>query len=92
MGAFTLLVPNGAKVKDGADIDYSSFTITNTKNKHEWIYGIFGPVAASGFPFDDWILSSEEYTGTSRCYEKVCLIDFRGRFKDGKLWRHIGKC
>src|SRR5262245_16495933 len=87
---FRLLVPDGAKSKEGFDADYGYFSIEMQSNGRQvWLEGIYGPMATLGLPPEDWILNAVEFS--ERQYKDQGLYsDIRGRSKDGTYWRYIG--
>jgi hypothetical protein len=89
-GRFSLAVPKHSRVRKGRDIDYTSFAIGwASSGKESFLAGIYGPIAASGFPFDRWITSSYEFSSRSWRNGDSDWVDIRGRSQDG-LWRHVG--
>ena len=92
-GPFRLSIPETAKPKRGGDIDYVDFSVGyGSENNRRYLEGIFGPNATSGFPFDDWIISSNEFSvRTWRNGEASWVgVDVRGRRQDGTHWRYVG--
>jgi hypothetical protein len=47
-------------------------------------------MASSGFPSDDWIITSAETSSRSWRYGDAEGLDLRGRSKEGKFWRYFG--
>ena len=90
-GPFRLVMTEREKPKRGSDIDYTDFSVSHgSGSNRRFLSGIFGPIATSGFPFDDWITSSVEFKSRSWRNGEANGIDIRGRAKSGKLWRYVG--
>jgi hypothetical protein len=92
-GHFRLSIPETAKLKIGRDIDYVDFSVDyGSENNRRYLEGIYGPHASSGFPSDDWITSSYEFS--SRPWRKKEAnwigVDVRGNKQDGTHWRFVG--
>src|SRR5262245_13176576 len=85
-----LLVPEGAKSKEGFDVDYAYFSIgMRSSSRQVWLNGIYGPMATIGLPPEEWILNAIEFS--ERSYkDKGLFSDMRGRAKDGTYWRYVG--
>ena len=87
---FSFAVPKHSTITRGRDIDYTSFSINWTfGNKESFLAGIYGPMATHGFPFDNWIVSSSEFSSRSWRIGEQDLVDIRGRSQAG-LWRYVG--
>lgn len=90
-GPFRLVMTERAEPRRGSDVDYTDFSVSHgSGSNRRFLSGIFGPMATSGFPFDDWITSSVEFKSRSWRNGEATGIDIRGRAESGKLWRYVG--
>ncbi len=84
------LVPKGAKVKRGRDVDYWTIAVGFGSGKNrEWMEIGGGPTWSSGLPIVSDMTSLIEVSER----DMVCGIygiDIRGRTRNGKRWRFAG--
>jgi hypothetical protein len=85
-----LSVPKGAEFHKGYDTDYGYFSIGyGPKQNRIWLQGIYGPMATSGLPPQDWLLDASEFSERAYTGHPVGA-DVRGRSKAATRWRYIG--
>jgi len=82
-----LAVPKGMMLKKVQDTDYQLYIIYDRKNKHDLLEVWFGLNVSSGYPPDDLLISSSEFTERSWTCETGRGADLRGRSKIGDRWR-----
>ena len=86
-----LLVPLGARLELGGDVDYQDFSASHARgDSKRFLYGIWGPMASTGFPRDEWIISSTEFALRSWRFGDASGVEMRGQSKGGKFWRYFG--
>jgi hypothetical protein len=86
-----VVVPKGAVVSKGGDVDYSSYSIAyNLNSFRARMEGIYGPHATSGYPSRNLLLNSEMFTERRWKFEDFEGVDMRGRSQDGTYWRYLG--
>ena len=74
-------------LKKVQDADYLLYIIYDRKNKRELLEVWFGLSVSSGYPPDDLLISSSEFTERSWMCETGTGVDLRGRLKSGEHWR-----
>lgn len=82
-----LAVPKGVMLKKIQDADYLLYIIYDRKNKHELLEVWFGLNVSSGYPPDDLLISSSEFTERSWTSGTGTGVDLQGRLKTGERWR-----
>ena len=82
-----LAVPKGMMLKKVQDADYLLYVIHDRKNKRELLEVWFGLNVSSGYPPDDLLISSSEFTERSWMCDIGKGVDLRGRLKSGEHWR-----
>lgn len=90
------IVPKGAKVKTGSDVDYSEYSITVSAGKKKYfLSGIFGPTATSGVVpkdlLEEGVVDEKHWRFRDpNSTRDVTGVDARGRNKNGNYWRYFG--
>jgi hypothetical protein len=85
-------VPKDAIARKGRDVDYEDFAIGyGPKSNRVWLSGISGPYGSLGIPPYAWILDATEFSERSYKAEDTEGADMRGRLRDGKYWRYVGR-
>jgi hypothetical protein len=86
--------PNVAEFRtaSGRDIDYSvrSYYIDTTSGPKGIQHGE-GPMWSFGIPVDDYVWKSAKYEDVSVQAGKITIVDARGQYANGDLWRFLGK-
>ena len=91
-GRYRLLVPKGAIVRRGKDIDYSDYNLGYVvQKKTYWLYGIFGPMATSGNVPNDWLAASTGVTRRTWKRGDFGGVDAKGNLSNGNRWRYFGQ-
>jgi Carboxypeptidase regulatory-like domain len=84
-----LAVPRRMVLKKVQDADYLLYVIHDRKNKRELLEVWFGLNVSRGYPPDDLLISSSEFTERSWMCDIGTGVDLRGRLKSGERWRWI---
>jgi hypothetical protein len=84
-----LVVPRRMILRKVQDTDYLLYIIHDRKNKRRLLEVWFGLNVSSGYPPDDLLISSSEFTERSWRCEIGKGVDLRGRLKSGERWRWI---
>jgi hypothetical protein len=89
-GGFSFVLPKHSTITRGRNIDYTSFALNwGSGTEESLLRGMYGQMATSGFPVDNWIISSSEFSSRSWRNGEQELVDIRGRSQAG-LWRYLG--
>lgn len=81
------------KVSDQSnDIDYGNriYSIGSGKSRQTMQHAA-GPMWGVGLPYDGDVWGSVEYSERTYRYGEGFIVDARGKTKDGKLWRFVGR-
>jgi hypothetical protein len=85
-------VPKESVARKGRDADYENFAIGyGAKSSRVWLSGIAGPYGSLGIPPYAWILDATEFSERSFKAGDIEGSDMRGRLRDGKYWRYVGR-
>jgi hypothetical protein len=84
-----LAVPTRLVLKKVQDADYLLYIIHDRKNKHDLLEVWFGLNVSSGYPPEDLLVASSEFTERSWTCDIGTGVDLRGQLKSGERWRWI---
>lgn len=91
IGAYLrMTVPKGFKSKQVRDVDYLNYYIYPRKEQKDYLTGWVGSMAASPFPKEEWINTTEKVNIQPISYQKISIgWNYTGQTKDGNLWRYV---